>query len=117
MLQQQAEESVQWHIESLLVKCHEGDHISLHQRGGREVLGHVAGHELHSRYDPLAHNVLQVLLRDLGRGPVLFCHVSGGKEKHCSLNLKNLSYFSFSLSFLRRKEEGKKTTTKLCEMT
>jgi hypothetical protein len=49
-----------------------------------------------------------VLMRDLGRGPVLFHHDSRGKEKQCSLNPQNIS---FSLSFFRHKEGDEKTMT------
>jgi hypothetical protein len=37
-----------------------------------------------------------MVLHDLGRDPVLFRHGSGGKEKQCSLNPKNIFPF-FSL--------------------
>jgi hypothetical protein len=67
------------------------------------VLRHVAGHELRHHHEPLAHEPLLLLLRDLGSGPILFRHGSRGKEKQRSLSLKNLSLF-------RCKENDKKET-------
>jgi hypothetical protein len=46
-----------------------------------------------------AHEVLQVLLCNIGRGPVLFHHVLRGKEQQHSLSPQNLPFRSFSLSF------------------
>jgi hypothetical protein len=104
--QQQVKESVRWCTESLLVKCHKGHHVPLCQRGGRGVLRHAAGFELHHCHEPLVHEASQMTLRDLGRGPVLFCHGSRGKEKQRSLNPKNLPFPSSSLFLFRRREGG-----------
>jgi hypothetical protein len=108
MLQQRVEESVRRHTESSLVECHKGDLASLYQRGGHGILGHVPGEELHRRHEPLAHEILQVLLHNHEAGLVLLRHFSRGKEKQHSLNPK---YFSFCFSsFFRCKEEDEKAT-------
>jgi hypothetical protein len=70
--------------------------------GGHGVLGHVTGHELCPRHEPLAHEALQMVLHDLGRSSVLFRHGLRGKKKKCSLSPKNL--LSLSLSLGARKE-------------
>jgi hypothetical protein len=87
----------------LLLKCHESHHVSLRRCGGRKILRHVAGCELHRHHQPLAHEVLQVHLCDLRRDPVLFHHGSRGKEKQCSLSPKNLPILSLSFQAQGRK--------------
>jgi hypothetical protein len=63
-----------------------------------------------------AHEVLQVLLCNIGRGPVLFHHVLRGKEQQHSLSPQNLPFRSFSLSLsLFRHREGDEETMGPCE--
>jgi hypothetical protein len=104
---------VRWHTESPLIKCHKGHHVSLHQHGGHGILGHVTGHELCPRHEPLAHEGLQMVLHDLGRSSVLFRHGLRGEKKKHSLSPKNLLSLSLplSLSLSRRKEGGEETMT------
>jgi hypothetical protein len=62
----------------------------------------MGGCELHCHLKPLVHEALKVILRDLGRDPVLFLHGYSGKEKQHFLNPNNppFSFPSFfSLSF------------------
>jgi hypothetical protein len=111
VLQQQAEELVRRHTESPLVICHECQHVTLRWHKGSRILKHIAGRELHRRNEPMAHEVLQVHLRDLGRGLVLFHHGSRGKEKQHFLSPKNLPFLYFSLSLplsLFRGREGER---------
>jgi hypothetical protein len=96
------------HTESPLVECHKGHHVFLHRSGGHGVLEHAADHELCRRHEPLAHEVLQVLLHDRGRGPVLFRHGSRGKEKQRSLSPKKLPFLSHKHTLFRRKKEDEK---------
>jgi hypothetical protein len=65
----------------------------------------MACHELRSRHEPLTQKVLQVLPRDLGRGPILFRHDLEGTEKLRSVNPKTPSLL------LRCREEDEKTMT------
>jgi hypothetical protein len=65
---------VRWHTEFPLIKCYKGHHVSFRWRGECRVLWHVAGRELRCHHKPLVHEALQVTLRDLGRGPILFRH-------------------------------------------
>jgi hypothetical protein len=74
---------------------------------GHGVLGHAASHELRRHHELLAHEILQVLLRDLRRGPVLFHHESRGKEKQHYLKPQK----SLSPLFFRCREEDEKATT------
>jgi hypothetical protein len=55
---QQTEESVRWHLEPSLIECHKSHHVSLHWRGGCEVLRHMTGSKLCYRHEPQAHEVL-----------------------------------------------------------
>jgi hypothetical protein len=71
---------------------------------GHGVLGHVTGHEIYPRHEPLAHEALQMVLHDHGRSSVLFCHGLRGKKKKRSLSPKNLLSLSLSLSLGARKE-------------
>jgi hypothetical protein len=95
---------VQWHIESLHIKCHKGHHVSHHRCRGCEVLRHVTGDEFPCYHNSLVHEALQMSMRDLGRGPILFRHRSRGKEKQRSLNPQNLPFLSPSLFLGSRKE-------------
>jgi hypothetical protein len=109
VLQQRVEESVRWHTKSSLIECYKGDHVSLCQRKGYKVLRHVVGRKLHRHHEPLPHEILQVLLHNLGEGLVLFSHDSRGMEKQCSLNPKSLSFVSLCL--FRHKEEDEEAMT------
>jgi hypothetical protein len=67
---------------------------------GCMVLQHTVGRNLYHRQKPLVLKALQVILCDLGRGPVLFHHGLREKEKQYSLNPRNPPFsFFFSLFF------------------
>jgi hypothetical protein len=62
----------------------------------------MAGCEFHRCLEPLAYENLEVHLRDLKRGPIMFCHGLRGEEKQRSLRLQK----SLSLSLFRHREVG-----------
>jgi hypothetical protein len=73
------------------------------QRGGCEILRHTAGYELRRRHEPPTHEALQVRLRNLKRGLVLFRHGLRGQEKQRSIMPKQTP---LSLSLFKHREGG-----------
>jgi hypothetical protein len=78
---------VQWQTESPLVKSHKGHHLSVGESRECGIFLHAIGRELCRHHEPLFREILQVLLHNFGRGPILFGHGLRRKEKQHSLNL------------------------------
>jgi hypothetical protein len=106
---------MRWHTKSLNIKCHKVHHVCLHTCGGCDIFRHKVGCELHRHHEPMAHEVLQVRMCDLERGPALVHHKVRGKEKQRPLNPRNLLSLSLSpFSGTGRRREGDDS---LCETT